>query len=41
MTQLIPIRVLKWMRADEAQEIDWLAQNEDQPVGYFNESSSN
>ena len=41
MCQPMPIGGFEWMRAAEAREIDWLAQTEDQPMGYFIEASMN
>ena len=36
----MPIRGFEWMTAAEARHIDWLAQTEEQPVGYFTEASN-
>ena len=41
MSQPMPIGGFEWMTAAEARENDWLAQTEDQLVGYFNEASMN
>ena len=35
MSQPMPIGGCEWMTPEEAREIDWLTQTEDQPVGYF------
>ena len=39
MIHRMPIYGFEWMTAAEAREIDWQAQTEDQPVGYFIEAS--
>ena len=35
MRHPMPIGGFEWITAAEAREIDWLAQTEEQPVGYF------
>ena len=35
----MPIAVFECMTAAEAREIDWLAQPQEQPLGYFIEAS--
>ena len=37
----MPIGGFEWIKAAEAREHHWLAQQEDQPVGYYIEASIN
>ena len=41
MSQPMPIGGCDWMTAAEAREIHWLAETEEQPMGYFSEASIN